>query len=286
MLFKKLKTYHFKILLFAYLTETEVRTLADIITCIKADNANRRIAYHLNLDVVGLELFREAINPLALSNLDDKIHNSNELGRDRSADIKTALRQLTRLSAAEVTTKPDIAADMVSLFPEDVTAQSRFLCFAGKTGEFEFALVERYGDAVKPNIFTIPTSGVTYECTRKMFKLIGIPVENILPYTSFDLIDPNKKQDITQRLMQMIFNAAIGNPPYQEHDGGAGESSRPLYNEFVTTLNGIYLPYYVMIMPSRWMSGGKGLNEFRAQMLNDVSIREMHDFMHPETVYQ
>ena len=85
--------------------------------------------------------------------------------------------------------------------------------------------------------------------------------------------------------MEMKFNAAIGNPPYQEHDGGAGESSRPLYNEFVTTLNGFQLPYYVMIMPSRWMSGGKGLNVFREQMLNDVNIRELHDFMHPETVF-
>ena len=282
---KKLKTLHFKLLLFAYLTESEVRSLADIIACIKSETGDRRIAYHLDLDVSALELLMAAINPLALSNLDDKIHNSNELGRDQGADITTALRQLTRLSAAEVTTKPDIAADMVGLFPEDVTAASRFLCFAGKTGEFEYALVQRYGDGVKKNIYTIPTSGVTYECTRKMFKLIGIPVENILPFTSFDIIDPNKQQEIAQRLMEMNFTAAIGNPPYQEHDGGAGESSRPLYNHFVTALNGFPLPYYVMIMPSRWMSGGKGLDEFRGQMLDDARIRELHDFLHPETVF-
>ena len=83
----------------------------------------------------------------------------------------------------------------------------------------------------------------------------------------------------------MHFTAAIGNPPYQEHDGGAGESSRPLYNEFVKFLNSINLPYYVMIMPSRWMAGGKGLDEFRQQMLDDVRISELHDFLHPETVF-
>lgn len=285
-LVKKLKTYQFKILLFAYLTETEVHSLGDIISCIRADNANRRIAYHLDVAARELELFREAVNPMALVNLDNKIKNSNELGRDRHADIKTALRQLTRLSASEVTTKPDIAAAMVNLIPDDVTANSRFLCFAGKTGEFEYALIERYGEGVKSNIFTIPTSGVTYECTRKMFRLMGIPTENILfPYTSFDLIDPNKKQAITQIIMELNFTAAIGNPPYQEHDGGAGESSRPLYNEFVTALNGCQLPYYVMIMPSRWMTGGKNLDDFRHQMLNDKCIRELHDFWHPEDVF-
>ena len=85
--------------------------------------------------------------------------------------------------------------------------------------------------------------------------------------------------------MAMKFKAAIGNPPYQEHDGGAGESSRPLYNEFVKYLNTLGLPYYTMIMPSRWMAGGKGLDEFREQMLNDVRISELHDFLHPETVF-
>lgn len=284
-LVKKLKTYQFKILLFAYLTETEVHTLGDIIACIKGEKANQRIAYHLDISVRELELFREAINLMALSNLDGKIKNANELGRDPATDVKTALRQLTRLSPSEVTTKPDIAAEMVSLFPSDVTAQSRFLCYAGKTGEFENALIERYGDEVKSNIYTIPTSGVTYECTLKMFKLLGIPIGNILPYTSFDLIDSKKQQELTQRIMDLQFTAAIGNPPYQEHDGGAGESSRPLYNKFVDALNGCDVPYYVMIMPSRWMTGGKNLDEFRNQMLNDIRIRELHDFLHPEDVF-
>jgi len=36
-----------------------------------------------------------------------------------------------------------------------------------------------------------------------------------------------------------------------------------------------------MIIPARWYSGGKGLDEFRSQMLNDDRIAEIHDF--PET---
>ncbi len=36
-----------------------------------------------------------------------------------------------------------------------------------------------------------------------------------------------------------------------------------------------------MIVPARWYSGGKGLDEFREEMLNDNRMAEIHDF--PET---
>ena len=282
---KRLKTYYFKILLFSYLAEADIRTLSDIIEHIKTNKDCKRIAYNLDLDLDDLVMVRSRIHPAALHDLETRILNSQELSNDKNADIKTALRQLNRLSSSEVTTKEDIAVQMVKLFPKDVTANSRFLNYAGKTGEFEYALCQRYGDIVKPNIYTIPTSGVTYECTRKMFKMLDIPLGNILPYNSYDLINSQKQEEIRDKLMNMHFTAAIGNPPYQEHDGGAGESSRPLYNEFVSFLNSINLPYYVMIMPSRWMAGGKGLDDFRQQMLDDVRISELHDFLHPETVF-
>jgi len=282
---KRLKTYYFKILLFSYLAEADIRTLSDIIEHIKSDKDCRRIAYNLDLDLDDLVQVRLRIHPAALYDLETRILNSQELSKDKKADIQTALRQLNRLSSSEVTTKEDIATQMVNVFPEDVTEKSRFLNYAGKTGEFEYALCLRYGETVKQNIYTIPTSGVTYECTRKMFKMLGIPLGNILPYNSYDLINPQKQEIIKDKLMNMHFTAAIGNPPYQEHDGGAGESSRPLYNEFVKFLNSINLPYYVMIMPSRWMAGGKNLDDFRKQMLDDVRISELHDFLHPETVF-
>ena len=282
---KRLKTYYFKILLFSYLSEADIRTLSDIIEHIKSEEDSRRIAYNLDLYLDDLVLLRSRIHPTALHDLETRILNSQELSKDKKADIKTALRQLNRLSSSEITTKEDVAAQMVEVFPKEVTAHSRFLNYAGKTGEFEYALCQRYGNTVKQNIFTIPTSGVTYECTRKMFKILGIPLGNILSYNSYDLIDLQKQEEIKNILMNMHFTAAIGNPPYQEHDGGAGESSRPLYNEFVKFLNSINLPYYVMIMPSRWMAGGKGLDEFRQQMLEDVRISELHDFLHPETIF-
>ena len=77
----------------------------------------------------------------------------------------------------------------------------------------------------------------------------------------------------------MKFNAIIGNPPYQMMDGGGGSSSTPLYNYFVQISKLIEPIFLTMIMPSRWMTGGKGLDKFRETMLKDRHIRLIHDFM-------
>ena len=83
----------------------------------------------------------------------------------------------------------------------------------------------------------------------------------------------------------MKFDVIIGNPPYQEEDGGAGASAKPIYNQFVNVSKELSTTYMCIIMPSRWMAGGKGLDEFRNAMLNDKHIVELQDFMHPEDVF-
>lgn len=78
----------------------------------------------------------------------------------------------------------------------------------------------------------------------------------------------------------MKFNAIVGNPPYQIMDGGgSGSSSIPIYNYFVQASMFIQPDYVSMIMPSRWFSGGKGLDDFRSMMINNKNIRIMHDYM-------
>ena len=273
---KKLSTYYSLILFFAFLTNSKVGSIDDILKVIDSNKANRRIARNVGLGKDVLLTIRSIINPFVLSDLDYKVAHMNRLSHDDSIPaserVDRAMKKFGRLSTSEVVTPVWVADKMVGYLPADrIKKGTKILDIASKQGEFANALYKAFGNKIKNTIYSLPTSSLTYEFTRKVYELLALPVKNVIEnYNSYDLLNSKKKEKIMNEFISLGTDIIIGNPPYQ--DDAVGEQKTyngPIYNHY---LDCAYIISNVveMIHPARFLSNaGSTPKAWNKKMLED-----------------
>ena len=121
--------------------------------------------------------------------------------------------------------------------------------------------------------------------TRNFWQMDGLTYT--VPNTDIECKIYNWRSKKNMKLVgegNMKFDFVIGNPPYQERDGGAQASARPLYHKFIEESKKIGKTQ-ILIVPSRWMTGGRGLDEFRNTMINDKSVKILHDYVNADDCF-
>lgn len=109
-------------------------------------------------------------------------------------------------------------------------------------------------------------------------------------------LDENKRENLEIHAYQFIhnqnpfkdmqFDVIIGNPPYQLNVGVEKKNfAIAIYQKFIEQAIKMKPHYLCMIVPSRWFAGGRGLDGFREQMLNDRRLKEIHDFPNSSEVF-
>lgn len=231
----------------------------------------------------------------------DLVDLSNKVKKNFNASAQKELfGKLPSISSNLVYTPSNVVDNMLDMleqnYPGIFDDANRTFCdpFV-KSGSFLYGIINRLYNSKKikklyPNnrirLQHILAKQIYGVAVTKLFKDM---VTNLLPGGEINILykkyDFKNGDSIGGYFNNMKFDVVIGNPPYQTSDGGAKASATPIYNEFVDLSRNMNADIVTLIIPSRWYTGGKGLNSFRDSMLHDTHIRKLYDFVNPEEVF-
>jgi site-specific DNA-methyltransferase (adenine-specific) len=80
----------------------------------------------------------------------------------------------------------------------------------------------------------------------------------------------------TKEMDDVKFDVIVGNPPYHISAEGTNRTM-PIYQQFVERAIDMDPKYVLMITPSRWFTGGLGLDDFRDRMIGDRRLAKIVD---------
>ena len=170
-----------------------------------------------------------------------------------------------------------------------------------KYGEVDRGFALSLWDAtIEQNIFVICKTPMARDITRRT--LVGFRNTQVNAQYYKDLIEVIKNNPATfvnevrdgRRFWKannndhMKFNAIVGNPPYNEMDGSGAsdDAANPIYQHFVRISKNINPHYMSIIMPSKWMVGGKViLKSFRKEMMEDLRIEKIYDYENDREIF-
>ncbi len=138
--------------------------------------------------------------------------------------------------------------------------------FASKDGNVWFERMEHTWGDTKCNFCGAPKAILDRETELENYAYAFIHADNIKTRLA-EMFGGN-----------MQFDVIIGNPPYQMKGGAGGSSDSSIYHLFVEQAKKLEPKFLSMVVPSRWLAGGRGLDEFRKEMLSSNKLLRLVDF--------
>jgi len=179
--------------------------------------------------------------------------------------------------------KPGCVSDQLSLLDKSFwTKRRKVLDPCCGTGAYSIVLVNNFMEGLKDEI---PDPEERKRVILEEIIYVNeYQSKNLFIY--LNIFDPERKYKMNYNLGDYLtfdskakwgiekWDLICMNSPYQEELKTKQGSAKPLYNRFIEKAMN-ESRYVISINPSRWMAGGKGLDDFRTKMLSSGKISKL-----------